>query len=398
MTHETPKSADTVRTQRITDRAIQTFPAPAQGNQIFYDTQLRGFGVRVTAKGLRSFILNYRLRGRERRLTIGRYPEWTVNAARKRAAEVRCQVDAGLDPLGERQRANEAPTVREMFERFERDYLPRLATKTQHDYKSAFRRRIFPRMGSMKVADVTFSDCEAMHRTISKTAPMAANRTVAYFRRTLNLAMTWGWIDRNPTRGLEFNRETKREHYLSPDEIGRVLQALDVHRHQNSCDAIKLMIFTGCRRGGAMTARWDQFDPEFRIWTKPAATTKQRRLHRTPICSAASSILQKRFDDANSEYVFPSVGGKALKEVRKTWNAVQESAAIPKTRLHDLRHTFASIAVSQGESLPTIGAMLGHTQTSTTARYAHLFDETLREAVKNVEAGLFSLSGERDFK
>ncbi len=386
MTHETPKSADTVRTQRITDRAVQALPAPDRGNQIFYDTQLRGFGVRVTAKGLRSFILNYRLRGRERRLTIGRYPEWTVNAARKRAAEIRCQVDAGLDPLGERQRANEAPTVREMFERFERDYLPRLAKKTQHDYKSAFRRRIFPRMGSMKVADVTFSDCEAMHRAISKTAPMAANRTIAYYRRTLNLAITWGWIDRNPTRGLEMNRETKREHYLSPEEIGRVLEALECHRNQNSCDAIRLMIYTGCRRGEAMGAKWTEFSDGFTVWTKPAATTKQRRLHRVPVPAVVTEMLKRRADDSDSEFVFPSIDGKGLREVRKTWRRVQEIAGIEETRLHDLRHSFASLAVSNGYSLPLIGALLGHTQAQTTARYAHLFSDPLKEATETLAA------------
>ncbi|MEQ9447655.1 MAG: tyrosine-type recombinase/integrase [Rhodospirillaceae bacterium] len=386
MTRETQKSADTIRTRRITDRAVQALPCPDRGSQIHYDSQLRGFGVRVMASGLKSFVLNYRLRGRERRFTIGRYPEWTVNAARRRAAEVRCQVDAGVDPLGDRQRAYEAPTVKEMFERVERDYLPRLAKKTQFDYRSAFTRRIFPRMGSMKVADVTFSDCEAMHRAISKTAPTAANRTIACLRRNFNLAMTWGWIDRNPTRGIEFNRENKREHYLTPEEIGRVLKALDEHWNQDSCDAIRIMIFTGCRRSEAMGARWDQFDPDFRVWTKPAATTKQRRIHRVPVSPEVTRILRRRQQGADTPFVFPSINGRALKEVRKTWLGVQKSANVEGTRLHDLRHTFASIAVSTGHSLPIVGAMLGHTQPQTTARYAHLMDQVLVEATVKVSA------------
>ena len=377
MTQDAHRGLDTARTHRISDKSVKSAAAPKAGNRIFYDTEITGFGLRVTASGQRSFVLSYRIHGRQRRCTIGQYPDWPVTAARKRAAELKRMVDVGTDPLEVRENARKAPTVRDLFERYDADYLPRLAEKTQRDVRRYFKDMILPKIGSKKVAQVSFTDCEAIHQQVSKNAPTSANRAIAALRRSLNLAITWGWIDRNPTKGLELNQEQKRERFLSVDEIGRLLKALDEHPRKDSAEAIKLILLTGCRRGEALGARWDQFDSEFRIWTKPASTTKQRRLHRVPVSAPVTALLKSRRKLVEGDYVFPSVEGEALKEVRKTWAGVLTEAKIEGVRLHDLRHTFASVAVSQGHSLPIVGAMLGHSQPQTTARYAHLYDDPL---------------------
>lgn len=393
MTTKPRLNADTARTQRISDRFVKSLEAPNKPNRIHYDTELKGFGIRITRAGQKSFVLNYYSKGRERRITIGPFPEWSVTAARLRAAELRRAIDAGTDPLEQRKADRTAPTVRDLFERYDRDYVPKLSDMGQRDVRRYFKEWILPRIGSKKVADVRFSDCEEIHRKASKRAPTSANRAMAYLRRALNLAITWGWIERNPMKGLEFNQEQKRERFLNADEIDRLMKALDAHPRQDSADAIKLMLFTGCRRGEALGATWDQFDKEFRIWTKPASTTKQRRLHRVPVSKPVATLLRKRKkarDKSKSLLVFPSKNGEALKEVRRTWAGVQKTAKLKGVRLHDLRHTFASVAVSQGQSLPVIGAMLGHSQTQTTARYAHLFDEPLHKAANQVAFALTS--------
>ncbi|MAB11995.1 site-specific integrase [Hyphomonas sp.] len=384
MTPDAQPALDTSRTHRISERTVKSLDAPEAGNRIYYDTEIKGFGVRVTAAGQRSFVLNYRIFGRQRRLTIGQHPDWPATAARKRAAELKRMVDVGTDPLELRENANTAPTMRDVFDRYEQDYLPRLAEKTQRDVRRYFRDLILPKIGSKKVSQVTFEDCDAIHRHASKTAPTTANRAIAALRRSLNLAITWGWIDRNPTKGLELNQERKVERFLSIEEIGRLLRALDDHPRKDSAEAIKVMLFTGCRRGEALSAKWDQFDSEFRIWTKPASTTKQRRLHRVPVSAPVTALLKSRRKRVKGDYVFPSHKGDTLKEVRRTWSGVLEEAKIEGVRLHDLRHTFASLAVSQGHSLPIIGAMLGHSQTQTTARYAHLFDDPLIATTESV--------------
>ena len=385
---DTRSNTDTRRTQRktarISDRLVKALEAPKNGNKITYDDRTYGFGVRITATGNRAFILNYHFKGRERRITIGQYPTWTVLAARKQAEEFKTQISQGSDPLERRKADYAAPTINEMWERYKRDYLPKLALRSRQDQSAMFRKSILPKLGAKKVTDVTFSDCERLHQQLTKDRPIRANRVIEVLRRNYNLAIRWGWVDRNPAVGIERNPETKRERYLDHDEIARLLVALEQHHQRTSCDAIKLMLFTGCRRGEALNARWDQFDDDLRIWTKPAATTKQRRLHRVPVSSAVTELLKKRHSPSRSTFIFAGENGQALTDVKRTWAAVIRNAEITNVRLHDLRHTFASIAVSQGQSLPIIGAMLGHSQTQTTARYAHLFDDPLRDAAEAI--------------
>lgn len=372
------------KTVRINDQFVKTLRPPSKGNRVIFDDRLTGFGVRITANSNIAFILNYSHKGRERRMTIGQYPTFTVLAARKEAEQLKGQVARGIDPLERRQADHKSPTVEDMWKRYEAQYLPKLADRSQKDQRAMFTKSILPAIGRKKVEDVTFNDCEALHRKITKDRPTRANRVIEVLRRNFNLAIKWGWVERNPASGIERNPEPKRERYLSPSEIEALLSALGRHKEKTSCDAIKFILLTGCRRGEALNATWSQFDDELKIWTKPAATTKQRRLHRVPVSSSVSELLRRRRRIHNSKFVFDSGEGSALTDIKRTWAAATKMAGIEDARIHDLRHTFASIAVSQGQSLPVIGAMLGHTQTQTTARYAHLFDDPLFAATQLV--------------
>lgn len=386
-------SADTTRTRqgavRLTDNIVKGLSQPQKGNQITYDERLRGFGVRVTAKGKRSFILNYRINGRERRMTIGPYPEWNLLAARKRAEELRRDIGIGLDPLQQRTDKMNEPTVNDLFERYLRDHLPKKSQSSMYSDVQMWRKDILPEIGRRKLSDVTFNEIDALHRKVTRRAPIQANRIVSLLRKAFNLAMRWGWMTANPAVGIEANPENSRTRYLSEAEIGRLLKALKKNPNRTSCDAILFMLLTGCRRGEAFQAQWDQFDEALKIWTKPAATTKQRKFHRVPVSSAVTELLKKRQQRSTSPFVFASHTGAALTDVKKTWARICETAELEDFRLHDLRHTFASLLVSNGQTLPTIGAMLGHTQTQTTARYAHLFDDSLSTAAELASSAIF---------
>ena len=379
-------STDTVRTrngvQRLTDNFVKGLKAPPKGNVVRYDDRIRGFGVRVTSAGKKAFVLNYRIHGRERRMTLGSYPAWTLLAARRRAEELRRDVDLGIDPLQRRTDKMNAPTVSDLFERYVSDHLPKKSNSSVINDLQLWNKDILPTLASRKLADVIFSEIDALHRKLTRRAPIQANRAVSLLRKAFNLAMRWGWVTANPAVGIEANPETSRTRYLDDAEIKRLMEALSTGPMQASRDAIYFMLLTGCRRGEAFQAAWDQFDPKFSIWTKPAATTKQRRLHRVPVSSAVSELLERRFQRSTSPFIFASHTGKALTDVKKTWARICVEANLENVRLHDLRHTFASVLVSNGQSLPTIGAMLGHTQTQTTARYAHLFDESLSHAAE----------------
>jgi hypothetical protein len=300
--------ADTVRTQKekrkLSDQLARDIKPPQSGNQIVYDDRLAGFGLRVTASGARSFILNYRIKGRERRITLGQYPTWTVLAARKQAEQLRRQIDVGIDPLEERIAERTAPTLRDLFNRYADEHLPTKAERSAADDRSMWIKDILPALGNKKVADLNTQDCDELHRAVSSDRPTRANRVIEVLRKALNLAIRWEWIERNPASGGRRNPEAKRTRYLTRSEIGRLIEALEVHPEQASADALLFMLFTGCRRGEALNAKWEQFNLDSRTWTKPSAETKQRREHRVPYSTTVAEILERRRVEASGAYIF----------------------------------------------------------------------------------------------
>jgi integrase len=378
--------------QRLTDRIVAKLPAPASGNIITYDTAddrgrdwTPGFGVRVTRAGNRSFVLNYRNRsGRARRLTIGAPPAWSVVAARAEAAAYKREIDQGRDPQGEKETKRDAPTVNDLADRFEAEHLPKKRALTQRDYRALLANEIRPALGSMQVAEVQFSDIDRLHRRVSARAPYVANRTVALCSRLFNLAIRWTWRADNPCRGIERNQENKRRRYLSGDELGRLVAAMADHPDRQAMDIFRLLLLTGARRNEVQAACWDQFDLAAGLWTKPGATTKQKTEHRVPLSAPAKALIAGL--EREGDYLFPGRTGPHRVEIKSAWASLCRAAGISGLRIHDLRHSFASNLASAGVGLHVIGGLIGHSQPSTTHRYAHLFDDPLREAAERAGA------------
>eukprot|EP00439_Symbiodinium_sp_Y106_P089859 s1_g2395.t1 len=369
--------------QRLLQRTIKVLPAPAAGNRITYDTELKGFGVRVTKSGAKSFILNYRANGRERRITIGKWPEWTVTAARKQAEELKRSIDVGHDPMGERHEERQAITISQLCELYVERHLPKKRDSSIKNDLSLINRIVSPKLGSRKAATITHSELERLHRELTQTAPYRANRTIALLSKMFNLAIRWGLTEDNPAQGIEKNPENRRERYLTKDELARLSAALAEHPRPHSANAIRLLLLTGARRGEVLSARWGDFDLSEGIWTKPSSHTKQKKIHRVPLSGAATDLLREMKKNSESEFLFPGTDiRKPLTDIKKTWESLRRKAEIEDVRLHDLRHTYASLLASSGVSLPIIGALLGHTQAQTTARYAHLLDDPLRKATE----------------
>jgi integrase len=202
-----------------------------------------------------------------------------------------------------------------------------------------------------------------------------------------NLAIRWEMRTDNPAASFIRNPENPRERFLDVTEIGWLSNVLNEHKNQRMADVIRLLMLTGARRGDVLNATWDQFDLDRAAWTKPAATTKQRKLHRTPLSSAAVQLLRtiRARTPEKCPWVFPGdAHGKPVQEIKRFWHDVRKKAELADIRIHDLRHTFASLLVSGGMSLPMIGKLLGHTQVQTTQRYAHLFDDPLRVGLNQV--------------
>jgi integrase len=383
--------------RRLTDATVKLLPTPAKGNRISYDAVVKGFGARVTAAGARAFVLNYRTRaGRERRFTIGSFPDWTTAAARAEAAELKRRVDRGEDPLSDIETEREAPAVADLAARFEAEHVVRKRESTAAEYRSMLRKYILPALGSRKVAAVTFTDVDRLHHKISESGKLyRANRVLATLSKMFALAIRWQWRSDNPARGIERNPEAKRTRYLSGGELARLAEALAAHDDQQAANVVRLLLLTGARRGEVLSMRWDHLDMATGVWTKPGATTKQKTEHRVPLSEPARLLLGELRARADGAYVFPSYGSHGHRHtINKNWAAVCRAANIDDARLHDLRHTFASVLVSSGLSLPIIGALLGHTQPATTHRYAHLSDDPLRAATERVGAIVMPARGD----
>jgi integrase len=375
---------------QFTDSLIRKLAIPKAGNKIHYDPSTPGFGCRVTASGTRSFILNYVTRaGRERRITIGSTINWRVTDARTEARRLKQLVDQGGDPLADVAAERGAATVFDLIERFEEEHLARKRPGTAADYRLLLTKHVRPHFGAhAKVADVKFSDVDALHRKITKTgATYSANRCIAVVSKMFSLAIKWGWRSDNPAKGIERNPEAKRKRYATAAELTRLSEALNAHDDQQAANIFWLCLFTGCRVGEAMSAVWNHFDLTSGTWTKPGSTTKQKTDHAVPLSAPARQLLTNLHKRANSEWVFPadSASGHRV-AVNKVWPQICKSARINGLRVHDLRHSYASQLASAGFSLPIIGALLGHSTPVTTARYAHLFDDPLRQATERVGA------------
>jgi integrase len=373
--------------QKLTDRIVKTLPVPDSGNRITYDEEVKGFGVRVTVAGGRAFVLNYRRKadGRERRWTIGSFPDWGTGAARDEAKRLKRLIDGGADPVGEHEGDRASPTVADMCTRFEEEYLPRKKPWTQKSYRQQMAADILPVMRRLKVAAVTYAEVDRLHRDIGKRAPIHANRVLALLSKMFSLAIRWGWRPDNPCRGIERNQEQKRRRYLSGDELARLTSALAGHRDQQAANIIRLLLLTGARRGEVLAAEWNQFDLETGTWSKPGATTKQKTDHIIPLSAPARQLLAD-LHKARAGYLFPGRLGEHRRDIKNAWAAICKSAGIKGLRVHDLRHSFASSLAGAGYGLHIIGALLGHTQPSTTHRYSHLTDDPLRAATERAGA------------
>jgi integrase len=374
---------------KLTDAIVKRLPTPGTGKTITFDGEVGGFACCVYASGKRTFVLDYWTRSRRhRRITVGSFPDWNTAAARAEAAELKQIVDRGGDPLGDIQATRGAPTVNDLCDRFLDEYLPRKRLSTQYTYRTQINNEIRPALRTLKVAEVTFADTDGLHRRLSKRGtPYRANRVLALLSRMFTLAIRWQWRSDNPCRGIERNQEHKRRRYLAADELARLTAALAEHSDQQSANIIRLLLLTGARRGEVLAARWADFDAGFNTWVKPGATTKQKTEHRVPLNAPARQLLTELRQQVptDTEWLFPA-DGSHRRDVRDAWDSLCHAADIKEARVHDLRHTYASVLASAGHGLKIIGELLGHTQASTTDRYAHLFDDPLRQATERAGA------------
>lgn len=316
------------------------------------------------------FYLYFRTKaGKERRPKLGEYPAMSLAQARKLAQSMLLDVANGGDPVADRRAARDAPTIDEALERFRAEHLSRRKSG-EWVWNSVFGPCLPAAFRRRKVADVGHGDIHALHTGLSGS-PYLANRLLANLSKFFSKCEVWGYRDANsnPCKGVERYPEKKRKRYMSPAEAAAIAKALDDEWEANapSVAFIHLLILTGARKGEIAAARWDWIHGS--TLQLPDSKTGDKTVFLPP---AAMAVLER----------LPRTSGTltGIQAPYKLWYKIREQAGCPDLRLHDLRHSFASAAISAGLTLDQIGELLGHASTQTTKRYAHLVDATAHAA------------------
>jgi integrase len=391
-------------TKSVVDNAY-----PEAADWFLWDTELKGFGLKVSKGGRKSYVCQYRTAGGrsgdDRRLTIGQHGSpWTVEMARSEAKQVLGRAANGEDPALEKQDLKKRLSVAELCDQYLQHGCGTKKASTLATDKGRIEHHIKPLIGRKKVQDITRADVKKFLQDIAQGKTAAdiktgkrgraivrggqgtATRTVGLLGGIFAYAVDCGMIDTSPAVGVKRFADKKGNRYLSQQELvalGEALRKAEEEGENPSALAIlKLLVFTGARKGEIETLKWSEVDFASGYLKLADSKTGQKAI---PLNAGALQVLNDQERLSENEHVFPAYRGQGHYEgTPKVWVRIRSKAGLSDVRLHDLRHSFASIAVSGGASLPIIGALLGHTNSSTTQRYAHLSDDPLRAASEAV--------------
>jgi integrase len=370
----------------ITLRVIQTM---GPGSRVWDQgtSAVPGFHARRQKGEAITYMLKYHARGHTRWHTIGRHgAPWTPEMARIEARRLLGLVASGADPARAKAEAKAAPTFDDLAARFLDEHAEaKRKASTAKEYRRLLENVILPTLGKRKVADVTRADVARLHQARRGT-PIEANRALAL------LSTLFNWTERvgerpdgsNPCRHVERFPERPRERFLSADEMARLGEALAAWKGSPyAVAAIKLVVFTGARLGEVLGLQWDRIDIERGEARLPdSKTSRQTGVKTLHLPQPALEVLAGLARLQGVPYILGAKRGTTF--VEEPWRRIRAAAGLVDVRLHDLRHSFASVAAAGGMSLPIIGKMLGHTQAQTTQRYAHLASDPVKAAAAAV--------------
>ena len=389
---------------KLTKRAIDAVPIPDAGEVFIWDGETRGFGLRVSATGTRSYCVQYRNpSGRSRRLTLGRHGVLTVDQARDLAKEALYAVAHGIDPAEEKAKRREAGDLAGLLDRYLNEYGPLHLKPSTRKNHAQLARYIRDLLGQRLVTAIDRQDVHRLYATLRKgtlrpDTPTKARGAIEVLARCLSLAEEWGLRvpGTNPCRGFRMEPRRKRQRYLSGQEIARVGEGLQAALAAKKVPAsavlaLRLMILTGMRVGEVLSLLWGYVDFERAELRLPDSKTREKVV---PLAAPALALLAEAPRGGRNDFVCAGAyegTGLDYKTLRIHWHRICRAVGVEDARLHDLRHTVASYGVTIGLGLPIVGAILGHRSAKTTARYAHLAEAPVREGVERVGSTLASL-------
>ncbi len=393
---------------KLTKKAVDTATVTDGRDLFVWDDEMPGFGLRVTPTGRKTYLIQYRFSGRQRRYKIGAHGVFTPDEARKQARQLLGEVLRGIDPAGARDEARRDLNVSELCDLYFKEGATTKKASTIEGDRGKIDRHVKTLIGKRLVRSINRADIERLQADIAagKTAADvrggfrsrsivtggkgAATRTLGLLSGIFQFAVHRNIRPDNPVRGVKRFTERKFERFLSPAEMAQVGKALADLEEEGAnpvaINALRLLALTGCRRGEVAGLQWSWVDWDRACIRFPDSKTGAKVV---PLGAAALELLAKLKEGATGETVFPGRGATGqTTALWITWERVRDRAGLPDVRIHDLRHSFASVGASGGDSLVVIGALLGHRDMTTTARYAHLANDPVRAAADRIAGNI----------
>jgi integrase len=432
---------------RFTKQTIDALPVPPADKRVTYrEDKTPGLELRVSSTGTKAWSVFRRTKGGPPiRVSLGRYPEMTIEQARKKAATFSQEIQAGGDPAAIRRANREEMTFRELFEQYiERHAKPRKRTWKEDETK--YKQYLARPLGGKKLSAIGRRDIAQVHSSVSASGhPTTANRVLAMVSSVFGWAISAGlWDKLNPAKGIKRNRERSRDRFLQADELPHFFAALTTEPLDTVRDYVWVSLLTGARRANVLAMRWRDISFDRAEWR--IERTKNGEPQTVTLTPEAIEILRRRKPAEVAEYVFPGPGKAGhLTEPRKTWRRILarahalgfvqalanaagwESDAIEQARsdaiadpratlahyaaqakavgvdaaafelrdlrIHDLRRTLGSWQARGGASLAIIGKSLNHKSVQTTAIYARLDQDPVRQSVERATSEMFAAAG-----
>jgi integrase len=400
----------------FTVRNILTLPVKPHA-YVVHDPKLWEFGARIAPGGTRSWVVEYRPNGGGRkqptkRVTIGRVASLSIRQGRDQAKAILAAVKLGADPARDRTDRREAETVAELAESYmDEEIKPLKKPSTARLYDGYFRVHVLPALGARKARDITRSDIARLHRKIGKGGQVTANRIAVLLSGLFSWAAKIGQVPegfKNPAREISRFKEEGRERFLSADELGRLGDALreaetvglpwdpikpDSPRTVTSpfaTAAIRLLLFTGARLREILHLTWANVDFDRNVLLLPDSKTGKK----TVTLSAPALLVLETLPRFGAYVVAGNDPDRPRHDLHKPWKAIVKHAGLSGLRIHDLRHSFASVGVAGNHGLPILGKLLGHAAVETTQKYAHLADDPLKKAADSIAGTIAHALGE----
>jgi integrase len=393
---------------KLTKRVVDAAEPKAKPYDL-WDGELSGFGLRVGTSGTKTFIIRYRANGGGRNaprrfMVVGRHGTLSADQARTNARKLLASATSGADPAAERSNKRKEMTIAELLERYAHEGTDNLKPLTKTYTLARLRNHVLPLLGSRKVTEITTGDVEGMGRAIANGKTRkdekvgvrarvivrggggAAAKVVRDLSAVFTFAKRHNIVTTNPCEGAHRRADDARDVFLSDEQLGRLGSALEQvaadGANAMAVNIIRLLAVTGCRRNEIAGLRWSEVDFDHACLrladSKTGKSTRQ-------LGESALAVLHSLTHSDDSEYVFPaSTGTSHYQGIKRVWKRVCEIAELSNVTLHTLRHTLASSAVSNGETLAMTGALLGHSNARSTSRYAHIAHNPAKQAMDRV--------------